>query len=58
MSDKKQYYKLDTIGFVGTQENLPDYLRKEQEKKTGEIIRNWKEQQAVKKASSKKNKTK
>ena len=58
MSDKKQYYKLDDIGFVGTQEKVSNYVLKEQEKKTGEIIRRWKEGQSAKKASSKKNKTK
>ena len=39
MPDKKKYYKLDEIGFVGTQKKVPAIVRKRIEKKTGDIFR-------------------
>jgi hypothetical protein len=46
MSDKKQYYKLDDIGFVGTQEKIPNYKRKVTEEKTAEIFQAYREKSA------------
>jgi hypothetical protein len=55
MSNKKTLYKLDDIGFVGTQKKVPAIVRKRMEQKTGEIIRAAKAKSAsmskVKKAS-------
>jgi hypothetical protein len=39
MTDKKKYYKLDEIGFVGTQNKVPAIVKKRIEKKTGDIFR-------------------
>lgn len=39
MTDKKKYYKLDDIGFVGTQKKLSAIEKKSIEKKTGDIFR-------------------
>ena len=39
MTDKKKYYKLDDIGFVGSQNKLSAKERKHIEKKTGDIFR-------------------
>jgi len=38
MTDKKKYYKLDEIGFVGTQKKVPAIAKKRIEKKTGDIF--------------------
>jgi hypothetical protein len=54
MADKKKYYKLDEIGIVGTQKKVPAMVKKQVEKKTGEIIRSAKAASAktrVRKAS-------
>jgi hypothetical protein len=39
MTDKKKYYQLDEIGFVGTQKKVPAIVRKRIEKKTGDVFR-------------------
>ena len=39
MTDKKKYYKLDDIGFVGSQNKLSAKERKQIEQKTGDIFR-------------------
>ncbi len=39
MADKKNYYKLDDIGFVGTQEKRSAKSRNADARKTAEIIR-------------------
>lgn len=39
MNDKSKFYKLDDIGFVGTQKKIPAIVRKRMEQKTGDIIR-------------------
>ena len=38
MLDKKNYYKLDDIGFVGTQEKISSNRKRTDAKKTAEII--------------------
>ncbi len=38
MVEKKTYYKLDDIGFIGTQETIPAFRKKADAKKTAEII--------------------
>ncbi len=38
MADKKTYYKLDDIGFLGTQEKISNTRKKADAKKTAEII--------------------
>ena len=39
MTDKKRYYKLDEIGFVGTQKKESSFKKSHTAKKTGEIFR-------------------
>jgi hypothetical protein len=39
MSDKKRYYKLDDIGFIGTPQKRSALQKKRDAVKTGEIIR-------------------
>jgi hypothetical protein len=39
MKGKKKYYKLDEIGFVGTQEKEPAFKKSHTAKKTGEIFK-------------------
>ena len=39
MNSKKRLYKLDDIGFVGTQKKIPAIVKKRMEQKTGDIIR-------------------
>ena len=39
MADKKEYYKLDDIGFLGTQEKKSALQKKREIAKTGEIIK-------------------
>ena len=39
MNSKKRLYKLDDIGFIGTQKKVPAIVRKRIEQKTGDIIR-------------------
>ena len=39
MADKKKYYKLDEIGFLGTQEKKSALQKKRDLAKTGEIIK-------------------
>jgi hypothetical protein len=51
MADKKKYYNLDEIGFVGTQKKMPAIVRKQIEVKTGDAIRASKTTRKVKKAS-------
>jgi hypothetical protein len=55
MNSKKRLYKLDDIGFVGTQKKIPAIVKKRMEQKTGDIIRAAKAQSAsvskIKKAS-------
>lgn len=48
VNDKTKYYRLDDIGFVGTQKKLPAILRKRMEQKTGDIIRAAKAAAALK----------
>lgn len=38
MKDKKHYYKLDDIGFVGTQEKISATERRRIQKETAKII--------------------
>jgi hypothetical protein len=38
MTDKKQYYKLDEIGFIGTQDRTPAQVKRDMKKMT-EYIR-------------------
>ena len=55
MNNKKRLYKLDDIGFVGTQKKTPAIVRKRMEQKTGDIFRTVKAKGAsvskIKKAS-------
>lgn len=46
MTDKKQYYKLDDIGFIGTQERTPAQVKRDM-KKMAEYIRAEKAGKAV-----------
>lgn len=39
MADRKNYYKLDDIGFIGTQEKISSNRKRADAKKTAEIIR-------------------
>lgn len=39
MNDKKKYYKLDDIGFVGTQVKMTHSLQNYHSRKTGEVFR-------------------
>jgi len=39
MTNKKNFHKLDEIGFVGSQKKVPAITRKRIEKKTGDIFR-------------------
>jgi len=52
MKSKKDYYKLDEIGFVGTQEKISATERRRVQKETGKIIEAYRN--AMKAASSKK----
>ena len=47
MTDKKKYYKLDDIGIVGTQEKRSPASYRYHSRKTGKILRQFKEDQAV-----------
>jgi hypothetical protein len=38
MKGKKKYYKLDEIGFVGTQEKVSSFKKRNTAKKTGEVF--------------------
>ncbi len=44
MADKKNYYKLDDIGFIGAQEKISSNRKRADAKKTAEIIRAGKSQ--------------
>jgi hypothetical protein len=52
MKNKKDYYKLDDIGFVGTQEKISPTERRRIQKETGKIMEAYRS--AVKDASKKK----
>jgi len=52
MKNKKDYYKLDDIGFVGAQEKISLTERRRIQKETGKIIEAYRN--AVKDASKKK----
>lgn len=52
MKNKKEYYKLDDIGFVGAQEKISSTERRRIQKETGKIIEAYRN--AVKDAGKKK----
>lgn len=52
MKSKKDFYKLDEIGFVGTQEKISDIEKRRVQKETGKIIKAYRN--AMKNASGKK----
>ena len=55
MNNKKRYYALDDIGFIGVQVKQSAATKRYHEKKTGEIIRAYRMGLAdAKKASAKK----
>lgn len=47
MEDKKKYYKLDEIGFIGTQERKSSLKKKREYQRTATIIRNEKAAKAL-----------
>ena len=47
MTNKKRYYKLDDIGIVGTQEQRSPAFYRNQARKTGKILRQYREDHAV-----------
>jgi hypothetical protein len=51
MTDKKQYYLLDEIGFIGTQDGLSATRRKEIDRRIEQFLR---AQRKLKKSKSKK----
>jgi hypothetical protein len=52
MKNKKDFYKLDEIGFVGSQEKISDTERRRVQKETGKIIAAYRN--AIKNANGKK----
>ncbi|MFL5746887.1 MAG: hypothetical protein ACJ751_19575 [Niastella sp.] len=52
MKNKKDFYKLDEIGIVGTQKKISATERRKVQKETGKIIEGYRN--AMKNASSKK----
>jgi hypothetical protein len=52
MKNKKDFYKLDEIGFVGTQKKISATERRRVQKETGKIIEAYRN--AMRNASSKK----